>query len=94
MMSMVRGKNRAATLSLLGFRPVKALKFRHGGFKTDTPIRWRKNKGMMYFSKGNGLGIELRTSGAWRLLNKNGRLERGHTLYELQTFLAGFKNKR
>jgi hypothetical protein len=94
MTSMVRGENRVATLSLLGFRLVKSLKFKHGSFKTDTPIRRRKNKGMRHFSKGSGLGIELRTSGAWRLLNKNGRLGRGHTLYKLQTFLAALKNAR
>jgi hypothetical protein len=88
MKSFVRGKNRAATLSMLGFRPVKALEIKRGSFRADNAERRLKNKGMRYFSRDDGLGIALRKSGAWRLCKEKERIERGHTLNDLQVKLA------
>lgn len=88
MKSTARGRNRAATLSNLGFHPVKTLRYKRGSFKVDSAVRRRENKGMRHFLNSSGLEIALRTSGAWRLWNEKGRHGRGHTLYELESLLA------
>jgi hypothetical protein len=91
MKSTARGRDRAATLSNLGFHPVKTQRYKLGSFKVDPAARRRKNKGIRHFANRSGLEIALRTSGAWRLCNKKGRRGRGHTLYELESLLATLK---